>query len=82
MTDGYSLSVPVTDAGGQRSMDANYDRIDAVLDRGHTADGSMLFIQVLAEDGDTKTLGLTPQRAGRNSGGIALRLAAGRTGAG
>jgi hypothetical protein len=44
-------------------MDTNYDRIEAVLDRGHTADGSMLFIQVLDEDGRTRTLGLTPQRA-------------------
>jgi hypothetical protein len=44
-------------------MDANYDRIEAVLDRGYTADGSMLFIQVLDEDGRTRTLGLTPQRA-------------------
>jgi hypothetical protein len=44
-------------------MDADYDRIDAVLDRGHTADGSMLFIQVLGENGHARTLGLTPQRA-------------------
>jgi hypothetical protein len=44
-------------------MDADYDRIDAVLDRAHTADGCMLLVQVLGEDGHTRTLGLTPQRA-------------------
>jgi hypothetical protein len=44
-------------------MDANYDRIGGVLDRGHAADGSMLFIQVLSEDGRSRTLGFTPERA-------------------